>query len=421
MILRKKYISEIQKWIWTEKIIILKWARQVWKTTLMRYFFDKLKKEWKQVEFLNADNISENYIFDSPDILIDFIKSKYVFSSENKIFLFIDEFQYIKNAWLFLKNIFDEYKDQIQIICSGSSSLEIAKNTEFLTWRAVNFYIDRVWFGDYFFYKNSDILEKEFSLENFKDLEKFYKIFKNNLEKNFFDYLNFWWYPESIIFDQNEKKEIIISQIVQTYIEKDITQFLKIENIRAFNNLIKILCSDVWNLLNIKNISDDLWISMQTLNKYLDILEWTFVFSRVLPFFSNTRKEISKMPKIFVEDLWIKNFSLNEFWFTNSKVNFWAEVENFFYNELRKKTKKEKIFFYRTISKSEIDFVKEVQYWLYDIFEIKYRKKVSEPIAFKNFSEKYKVRNKFIITKDELKIENWVYFIPACLVWFLEI
>jgi predicted AAA+ superfamily ATPase len=52
---------------------------------------------------------------------------------DEMIYLFIDEFQYIKNAGLFLKNIFDKYKTKLQIIVSGSSSLEITKNTEFLT------------------------------------------------------------------------------------------------------------------------------------------------------------------------------------------------------------------------------------------------------------------------------------------------
>jgi len=421
MIFRKKYIKEIEKWIWDEKILILKWARQVGKTTLMKFFFDKLKKEWKNVEFLNADKLIKDDIFETPDDLINFIKSKFVLSQKNKLYLFIDEFQYIKNAWLFLKNIFDEYKSEIQIICSWSSSLEITKNTEFLTWRAITFYIDRVWFNDYFFYKNNNILEKNFDLKNFNEIEKFYKIYKNILEKNLEEYLNFWWYPENIIENNLEKKERIISEIVQTYIEKDIAQFLKIENIRAFNNLIKILSSDIWNLVNIKNISDTLWVSMQTVNKYLDILEWTFVFSRIPPFFTNTRKEISKMPKIFVEDLWIKNFSLNEFWFTKDKINIWAEVENFIYNELRKKINLEKIYFYRTISKSEIDFVIEKKYWKYDVLEVKYRNKISEPIAFKNFWEKYDVENKIIITKDLLENKDWVYYIPASVFWLINI
>jgi len=112
MILRKKYINEINNWIGKEKIIILKWARQVGKTTLMKYFFDKLKNNWKQVEFLSADDLSQNAIFESPDVLINFIKTKFEFSAEKKLYLFIDEFQYIENAWLFLKNIFDKYKGE---------------------------------------------------------------------------------------------------------------------------------------------------------------------------------------------------------------------------------------------------------------------------------------------------------------------
>ena len=170
MILREKYISEINNWIGKEKILILKWARQVWKTTLMKYFYEKLKEEEKQIEFLNADKLLRDDIFETPDDLINFLKTKFEFSTENKLYLFIDEFQYIKNAGLFLKNIFDEYKQEIQIICSGSSSLEITKNTEFLTWRAISFYIDRVWFKDYFFYKNKNIIKKDFNLGNFNDL-----------------------------------------------------------------------------------------------------------------------------------------------------------------------------------------------------------------------------------------------------------
>lgn len=420
MILREKYIAEINNWIGEEKIIILKWARQVWKTTLMKYFFEKLKNEWKQVEFLSADKLLKDDIFETPEDLINFIKTKFLFSTKNKLYLFIDEFQYIKNAGLFLKNIFDEYKDKIQIICSGSSSLEITKNTEFLTWRAISFYIDRIWFKDYFFYSNNEIIKKDFTLNNFNDLENFYKFYKNNLENNFKEYLNYWWYPEWITAKNKENKERLISEIIKVYIEKDIVSFLKIENIRAFNNLIKLLSSNIWELINILEISNVLNISMETVNKYLDILEGTFIFTRVKPYYTNVRKELSKMPKIFIEDLAIKNYELWEFDSVYNKINIWAEVENFVYNELRKKIEKEKIFFYRTVSKSEIDFIIEEKYNLHTIIEVKYKSKVKIPLAFKNFKEKYNVDKQIIITKDILKFENEVYYIPACVFPFLK-
>ena len=234
------------------------------------------------------------------------------------------------------------------------------------------------------------------------------------------EYLNFGWYPEWVITENKEKKEKIISEIVRTYIEKDVVSFLKIENIKAFNNLIKILSSNIWELINISEISNILNISIATVNKYIDILEWTFIFTRVKPFYTNVRKELSKMPKIFIEDLAIKNYELWEFDSVYNKINIWAEVENFIYNELRKMIDKEKIYFYRTVSKSEIDFILEEKYWLYTMLEVKFKSKVKIPLAFKNFSEKYNVSKNIIITKDLLKFENNIFYIPACIFAFLN-
>jgi hypothetical protein len=127
------------------------------------------------------------------------------------------------------------------------------------------------------------------------------------------------------------------------------------------------------------------------------------------------------MPKIFIEDLAIKNYELWEFDSVYNKINIWAEVENFVYTELRKRIDKEKIFFYRTVSKSEIDFVIEKKYNLHTIIEVKYKSKVKIPLAFKKFEEKYNVDKQIIITKETLKFDNNVYYIPACILSFIKI
>ena len=419
--IKREILNKIKFWLWKEKIIILKWARQVWKTTLMKELEKHISKENKNVPvFLQADKIGNMDIFKTPDNLIIYLKTKYNFP-KTYIYLFIDEFQYIKEAWMFLKNIFDEYKDKLQIIVSGSSSLEITKNSEFLTWRAVNFYIDRISFFDFFNFKEDIKNKNKIKLNNFEELEKFYQVFKKPLERHFLDYITFWAYPEVASITNIYEKETIINQIVDTYIRKDIIDFLHIENIQAFNNLIQLLSSNIWNLININEIASTLNISMQTVNKYIDILEGTFVFSRVKPFFKNTRKEISKMPKIFVEDLSIKNYSLREFNSISNKIDLGKEVENFVYTELRKIYKKDQIFFYRTISKAEIDFIIEEKYDSHILLEVKYKNKVWLPKVMKNFEENYGICKKVIITKDILKkIEN-VYYIPVCLFSFIDV
>jgi predicted AAA+ superfamily ATPase len=421
--IQRKYVDKILPFLKKEKIIILKWARQVWKTTLMKTLqthLDNTDKDSKTL-FLYADKLENEEIFSSYTSFLNYLKYNHSFW-EKYLYVFIDEFQFIKNAWLFLKNIFDEQKDKLQIIVSGSSSLEITKNTEFLTWRAVTFYIDKISFKEFYLYKENIDKLPDFSISSKNELNDFYNVSKSKLEKTFLEYLTFWWYPEVITTTDFEMKSIILSQIIQTYIEKDIIHFLHIENIKAFNNLIKLLSSTIWNLINVNELSNTLNISMQTTNKYLEILEWTFVFSKISPFFKNIRKEISKMPKVFVEDIWIKNYVLWEIESIWKKIDLWKETENFIYNELTKKFEKRQIYFYRTISKAEIDFVVEKSFEEQILIECKYRNKIwNIPVVMKNFEENYGVSKKIIITKDILNIQDNVFYIPACLFGFVEI
>lgn len=415
------YTAQIQKWLHKNKILILQWARQVWKTTLMKDISENIKTKNPNAEiaFLQADKIDNIDIFSTPWNLITYLKYYHNFP-ENYVYLFLDEFQYINNAWLFLKNIYDEYKDKLQILVSGSSSLEVSKNTEFLTGRAINFYIDRVGFFEYFTYKENIKNINVFDPNDY-ELIQFNNLFKNKLNNIFFEYITFWGYPEVLTYNDIETKKAILWQIFEAYIQKDIIEFLNIENITAFNNLIKLLSSNVWELVNINEISSTLNISVQTVNKYIDMLQGTFVFSKLPPFFRNVRKEISKMPKVFCEDLWLRNYSLKEFDAINKKINIGQEVENFVYNELRKKFEKEQIYFYRTISKSEIDFVVSKQYDLHTLIEVKYRNKPSAPVIMWNFSQRYNTDKKVIITKDYFEVQKDIQFIPAYLLPFVEI
>ncbi len=419
--INRKILNSINSWLWKEKILILKWARQVWKTTILKEIQKNLEKEWKKCAFLFADDISNENIFKSPENLIYFLELKYNFKNENYLYLFVDEFQYIKNAWLFLKNIFDKYKEKLQIIVSWSSSLEITKNTEFLTWRNIEFYIDRIDFKEFFEFKNS--LKLNFDFTEFEELEKFYSIMKDNLDNYFFEFLSFWWYPEVVKSNTEKEKIEILASIYKNYIEKDIIHFLKIDNIGAFNNLIKILSSQVGILLNQSELANTLWISRNTVIKYLDILEWTFIFSYIKPFYTNIRKELSKMPKVFCEDMGILSYILWKNFTLKNEIDLWVFVENFAYKKLSTTSKYNNLYFYQTISKSEIDFVLENFEKNLNIFEVKYRNKVKIPIIFSNFSDNYKEKclQRIIVTKDILKKDWDVLFIPASLFWLCNI
>ena len=131
------------------------------------------------------------------------------------------------------------------------------------------------------------------------------------------------------------------------------------------------------------------------------------------------RKEISKMPKVFVNDVWTLNCILDKY-YDNLDFIDWNIIENFIFNQLNYSF--EKINYYRTISKSEIDFIIIKDNQIIPI-EVKYRNKAwNIPLAIKNFEANYEnVSKKILITKDELEISENNYKLPFYLLPFVKI
>lgn len=420
----REVLNKISPWLGKEKVLVLKGARQVGKTTILKILKERLVKQGSKVVYLLADDFENQSILESPANLEMYLRQFHNFPNEY-IYLMIDEFQVIEQAGLFLKNFFDKYKDKVQIIVSGSSSLEITKNSEFLTGRAIDFDIRRINFKEYFDFSNKTKTQR-IEINEIEKLSLFYKTFKNSLEASLKEYVVFGGYPEVITTKNIDDKKTILKTILKTYIEKDVVNFLKIENVSGFNNLIKVLAYQTGNLVNVNELTNTVNIATNTLNKYLDILVGTYVFNLVTPFYQNIRSEITKMPKVYVLDFGLRNYVLRTFNTTASLGDFnniGAIMENFVYLALLNTTQKDYLHFYRTVSGSEIDFIIEKDNGKKVLCEVKYRTKTKETLAMENFSKKYGnlVDQKIILTKDLLVKKDNVFYIPAVLFPFVKI
>ncbi len=236
---------------------------------------------------------------------------------------------------------------------------------------------------------------------------------QNQLNLLFNDYLVFGGYPEVVTTEEIEKKKIILESIIKTYLEKDIVQFLRIENISAFNNLSKILASQIGSLVNVNELSNTVNCAVNTTKKYLDVFIGTYIFEFMTPYFCNIRAEISKMPKVYILDFGIKNYLLRRF--SLNGIIEGNDVENFIYLVFLERFSKQRVHFYRTISGSEIDFVIEKDNGKILLCEVKFRSKVKSPTPVKKFIQKYPeiCDTKVVITKDILKMEDGFLYIPA--------
>ncbi len=415
--IQREILQKINPWLGKEKILVIKGARQVGKTYLLKEIKKDLEKSGKKVAYLLADEIDNKPILKSSASLELYLEQYFNFPNKF-IYLMIDEFQVLEEAGLLLKNIFDKYKNKIQLIVSGSSALEINKNSEYLTGRAIHFNVGRVNFKEYFDFREA-VNAKRRNLADFKELEVFFETFKPKLELSMGEYLSYGGYPEVLTTHGAEEKEIVLKSIIKTYIDKDIINQLNIENVTGFNSLIKILAGQIGQLVNSRELSNTANISINTLKKYLEILAGTYIIDLVTPYFKNIRSEISKMPKVYVLDIGIRNYLLRSF--DAGLEGQGGIIENFVYNTLLVQYGKEYIHFYRTSGGAEIDFVIEDKNNKLMLCEVKYRNKVKAPVIMKNFEERYaNVGRKLIVTKNLLKKENDVYFIPAILLPFID-
>ncbi len=368
---KREILKKIELFLETNDILLFYWARQVWKTSIMKilqndyitkksYFFDL-----ENIEYL--DLLNKN-----PNIFIEYLKSYHSRDENEKIVVFIDEIQYLNNPTNFLKYIYDNYNN-IKLIISWSSTLEIRwKLNDYLVWRMIKFDIYPLSFQEFLIFKNKENLAKLTGKKVNLD------IINNELKFFYQEYMTFWWYPKIVLANEIEIKKEYLKQIYNTYIQKDIKDIGKIKEIEKFNKLIKLLANQSWNLVNLSEISNTIWITINTLNERIFLLENTFVIKLITPFSGNLRWELTKMPKIFFIDNWIRNFCDNNFNLV------WNSFENSFFNYINNSYKASKINFYRTQDKKEIDFVlDEIPYEL----KLNYNGKNSTALNY--FLEKY--------------------------------
>ena len=249
-----------------------------------------------------------------------------------------------------------------------------AKLQDSLVGRKVAFKIAPLCFEEFLQFKKAGILD-------YYDHENIPATVQNEFKKYLDEYLIFGGMPKVALTPDYEDKKILLKNYVNDYINKDIRYIGKIDNLLKFNQLVKVLANQIGNLLNVNELSNTLGMTRLEIEKYINLLEYTFVLHKVTPYCKNIRSQITKMPKIYLFDLGIRNQILNNFVKPINRSDSGSLFENFIYLELKQGVNEEDIYFYRTIHKAEIDFIFEKNGVVYPI-EVKY-KRLEKPTAIK--------------------------------------
>lgn len=337
------------------KVILLIGARQVGKTTLLR---ELIKETEVPSVWLNADEEDILTAFETAKTSTQLLQ---LIGAQNKLVI-IDEAQQIRDIGKKLKLIHDT-NPEIQIIATGSSAFDLQNNTaEALTGRKITFYLYPISFRE--IVENSSLLEAKRLLET---------------------RMIFGSYPE-VINHPGKEKEVLI-EIAQSYLYKDI---LKLDSVRKpshVDRLLKAIALQVGNEVNYHELAQTVGnIDTATVEKYLDLLEKTFVIIKLPAFNRNLRNEIKKGKKYYFYDNGIRNVLISNFGNLELRLDKGALWENYLVSERLKQNSYTQNFtntyFWRTHDQAEIDYIEE-QDGILNAYEFKWKdKKVRFPKSF---------------------------------------
>lgn len=312
------------------KMIAILGPRQSGKTTLAKKLIHSYGQEGVYWDCQLAE-VRKRFVVGKPGELLPLIKGK-------KIVVF-DEAQTIHDIGTILKVFHDTYPGA-QIIATGSSSFDLSnKINEPMTGRIFEFTL------------------LPLSLAEIKESKK---VGISDLH----DLMLYGAYPAVVAATSTEEKKIILKNIATQYLYKDVFVFEAIRNPRVFEDLVKLLALQIGRMVSLNELATHLGVSRSVVQRYLRLLEQSFIIKVVHSFSNNPRTELKKAFKVFFLDVGVRNAIVDIDTPLVKRKDAGFIFENYFVSERIKGGNNNSVFppeimFWRTRKGLEIDVVEK--------------------------------------------------------------
>ena len=350
MIKREKYEKKITEAFKFLPIVVLIGARQVGKTSIMQMY---PTEGYRNALFLNGQDAEVAERFQKLSTIEQYL-SIYLNTDFDGL-LFIDEFQFIEGVSTMLKLLTDKH-DKLKVLCSGSSSLDILKSVEeSLAGRVRIIEVLALSFSEYLLFRDEKLFQLQQSLADAAD-----EALVSDLQATYQEYLVYGGLPRTALTMNPDEKVELLNDICQTYLLNDVRRYVANEHFVGFNKLLRLLATQIGNLVNINELSRESGLPYSDCENYVNLLQKMYVIKLIEPFFTNRRKVIGKMKKVYFCDLGLRNIIYGNFNEMPFRTDNGAIFENEILLELwRNRKAGETISFYRTQNGTEVDFVTE--------------------------------------------------------------
>lgn len=328
----------------TKKMVLLAGPRQSGKTWLSK----QIAKEFSQPTYLNFDQI---------DHQITIKKQEWSLDTD---LLILDELHKMPMWKNFLKGLYDTKPEHMSILVTGSASLDLFKQAgDSLA-------------GRYFMHHLLPITPKELASQRVP-------VSLNALT-------TLGGFPEPLLGQSQQTADRWRTLYVQDLLTIDVLTFDNIQHLQTMRLLFDLLRKKVGSPASYQSLSEDLGITVNSVKKYLHILEMLFIIFPVRPFSKNIARSVSKQPKYYFYDTGLVDGDEGAKFENLCAISlkaFCIEQKDLY-------GKATELTYVRTIDKKEIDFSISVEQCLIKLIEIKLSKK--EPAStLKYFSQRYNI------------------------------
>ena len=361
--------NHILDFLFKGRMIAILGPRQSGKTTLAKKLIEPYGGDGAYYDCQLAD-VRNQFMVGKPDQLLPLVKGK-------KIVVF-DEAQTIQDIGTILKVFHDTYPGT-QILATGSSSFDLSnKIKEPMTGRIFEFTLLPL--------SLSEIREN-----------------KSITLRDLHEYMLYGTYPAVVAAVSTEEKKIILKNITTQYLYKDVFIFEAIRNPRSFEDMLKLLALQVGSLVSLNELAGELGISRSVVQRYMRLLEQSFIIKVVHSFSNNPRTELKKAFKVFFLDIGVRNALVDIETPVNNRKDAGFIFENYFVSERIKEGSNNSIFppeimFWRTRTGFEVDVV-EKKGSAISAYECKWN---DREVVFTQFKKAYPQATTKVVTPSDL-------------------
>lgn len=312
----------------TGKAIIILGSRQTGKTSLLKSIFEG--KEG--VLFMNGDDVDIRNLFEN----INAARLKAIIG--NHRYVIVDEAQRIPEVGLKFKLITDQIPS-VQLIASGSSAFELAnKLNEPLTGRKWEY--------------------RMFPL-SFKEMVNHHGLLE---ETRLLSHRLLYGYYPDVVNHQGSEKEIL-KQLSESFLYKDILLMDQVKRPESLVRLLQALAYQVGSQVSYNELAQTCSLDTKTVEKYITLLEQSFVVFKLSSLSRNLRNELKKSRKIYFYDNGVRNALIANFNQIENRTDIGALWENFLVSERMKYNHYNgrwvNSWFWRTTDQAEVDYIEE--------------------------------------------------------------